>query len=234
MSTVTLTAQQLDEKPPVDIAMLSDQDKEELVTADTVSVVSATINDGIKPAFTPAKSHHIHSKGIPFCACPLRRPNSSHSSKSHPSIATQYFFRPGQRPRAPTLDAGEGEDNIIKTVSKWTSRAQKFLLHDDRTFEWEYEKEKGSREQGKKDTSLVLTMNGRRIAALIRSEETRTLGSKSCSAGNGGELVLGHEAGGKEGISEELVITTVLLMLKKEIDRRRTVQFMMIAAAISG
>ncbi|KAL5404260.1 hypothetical protein PMIN06_009497 [Paraphaeosphaeria minitans] len=82
MSTVTLTAQQLDEKPPVDIAMLSNQDKEELVTADTVSVVSATINDGIKPAFTPAKSHHIHSKGIPFCACPLRRPNSSHSSKS--------------------------------------------------------------------------------------------------------------------------------------------------------
>ncbi|OAF98780.1 uncharacterized protein CC84DRAFT_1223526 [Paraphaeosphaeria sporulosa] len=260
MSTITLTAQQLDEKPPVDMSMLSDQDKKELVIADTESVVSGITIDGAEAAFTAARSYHIHAKGVPVLRLPAppselvttvsnldgsiayqstRERRSSGNcvltdAEGHPSIATQYFFGPGKDPVLRRVDVEDGEDNVIKTVSKWTSRAQKFLLRDGRTFDWEYKKEKGFGGQGTKGTALVLTMNGRRIAALIRNEETRTPGSKSCSAGNGGELVLGQEVGGKEGISEELVIATVLLMLKKEIDRRRTVQFMMIAAAVSG
>lgn len=259
-TTTTLKAQQLDEKPPVDIALLSHQDKKELITADTVSIVSGTTIDGAELTFSPAKSYHIHAKGIPVLRLPAppselvttinnldgsiayqstRERRSSGNcvltdAEGHQSIATQYFFGPGKDPVLRRVDAREGEDNIVKTVSKWTSRAQKFLLHDGRTFEWEYKKEKGFGGHGKKGTALVLTMNGRRIAALIRNEETRTPGSKNCSAGNGGELVLGQEVGGKEGISEELAIATVLLMLKKEVDRRRTVQFMMIAAAVSG
>jgi hypothetical protein len=259
MSTATLAAQQLDEKPPVDVSVLSDQDKKELVAADTVSIVSGTTTDGAEPAFTPAKSYRIHAKGISVLRLPTppselvttvsnfdgtvayqstRERRSSGNcvltdADGHASIATQYFFGPGRDPVLRRVDAGEGDDNIVKTVSKWTSRAQKFLLHDGRSFEWEYRKERGFGEQGKKGTALVLTMNGRRIAVLARNEETRTPGSKSCSAGNGGELVLGQEVGGKDGVSEELVVATVLLMLKKEIDRRRTVQCM-IAAGASG
>ncbi|KAF1968891.1 hypothetical protein BU23DRAFT_558116 [Bimuria novae-zelandiae CBS 107.79] len=260
MSTATLTPPQLDEKPPVDINILSDQEKKELITADAVSVLSGATIDASELSFTPAKSYHINAKGIPVLRLPsppselvttinnfdgtvayqsIREKRSSGNcvltdAESHALIATQYFFGPGKDPVLRRLDSGEGEDNVIKTVSKWTSRAQKFSLHDGRTFEWEYKKEKGFGGQGKKGTALVLTMNGSRIAALIRNDGTRTPGSKSCSAGNGGELVLGDTVGGKEAISEELVIATVLLMLKKEIDRRRTVQVMMIASAVSA
>ncbi|KAF2437585.1 hypothetical protein P171DRAFT_459114 [Karstenula rhodostoma CBS 690.94] len=232
----------------------------ELVAADTASIVSGTTIDGAEPAFTPAKSYHVHAKGLPVLRLPApsselvtsinnldgsiayqsaRERRSSGNcvltdAEGHLSIATQYFFGPGKDPVLRRVDAGEGEHNIIKTVSKWTSRAQMFLLHDGRTFEWEYKKEMGFGEHGKRGTALVLTMNGTRLAVLIRNGETGTPGSKSGSAGNGGELVVGQHVGGKEGISEELVIATVLLMLKKEIDRRRTVQFMMIAAAVSG
>jgi len=47
-------------------------------------------------------------------------------------------------------------------------------------------------------------------------------------------LVLGALVGGKEGIAEEVVVATCLLMLKKEIDRRRTVQIMMISGVVSA
>jgi hypothetical protein len=69
------------------------------------------------------------------------------------------------------------------------------------------------------------------LAALIRNEGTRTSGSKSCSAGSGGKLLLGEGFDSKEGLSEDLVVATCLLMLKTEIDRRRAVQFMVIAGA---
>jgi hypothetical protein len=259
MTTATLTAQQLDGEPPVHISVLSHQDKSELVTADTVCIVSSTTTDIAEPAFTLAKTYRIHAKGIPALRLPAppsdlvttvnnvdgtvayqstRERRSSGNcvltdADGHRSIATQYFFGPGRDPVLQRVDAGACEDSIVKTASKWASRAQKFLLHDGRSFEWEYRKEIGFGEQGKKGTALVLTMNGRRVAALVRNDETRTPRSKSCSAGNGGELVLGQEVGGTDGVGEELVIATVLLMLKKEIDRRRTV-LSMIAVAVSG
>lgn len=261
MSTTTVTTQQLGEKPPVDINSLNDQDKKELIAADAISITSSTTTlNNPEPSFIPVKSYHINTKGISVLRLPtppselvttiensdgsiayrsVRERRSSGNcvltdAEGRQSIATQYFFGPGKDPILRRLDAGEGDDNVIKTASKWTSRAQQFLLPDGRTFTWEYKKEKGFGEKGKKGTALVLSLDGRRIAALVRNEETRTPGSKGCSAGNGGELVLGREVGGKEGISEELVVATVLLMLKKEVDRRRTVQFMMIAGAASG
>jgi hypothetical protein len=70
----------------------------------------------------------------------------------------------------------------------------------------------------------------RQVARLVRGEETRTPGTKKSNAGNGGRLELALEGewssgdavkGGGSGISEAVVVVTVLVMLKKEIDRMR-------------
>jgi hypothetical protein len=157
------------------------------------------------------------------------------NAEGHQLIGTTYFFGPGKPPVIERLDVGSsgGEENTIKTVSRWTSRSHKFMLPDGRSLEWTYKREKGFGVGGKKGNALVLTMHGKRLAELIRNEETRTPGSSSSSAGNGGELVLGEDVGGKDGVGEELIIATCLLMLKKEIDRRRTVQFILIASAVA-
>jgi len=72
-----------------------------------------------------------------------------------------------------------------------------------------------------------------KIAELVRSEGTRTQGSGKCSAGNGGLLVIGDGVLGLE-IDEPLVVATCLIMLKKELDRRRMAQLAAIGAAASG
>ncbi|KAF2680477.1 hypothetical protein K458DRAFT_421417 [Lentithecium fluviatile CBS 122367] len=264
MSTMTTLTEKDLAQPAVDIKLLSDDEKQELITAETASVNSGTTLGAASSAselsFTPTKSYHINTRGVSALRLPLppkelvttihnfdgsiayqstrERPSSGNcvltNAEGQQLIGTTYYFGPGKDPALTRLDVGGGKDNVIKTASRWTSRSQKFVLPDGRSFEWEYKREKGFGGKGKKGTALVLTMGKKRLAALIRNEETRTPGSKSCSAGNGGELVLGDEVGGKEGVGEELVIASCLLMLKKEIDRRRTVQFMMIAAAVSS
>lgn len=254
------SATTLAEKPPIDINTLSNEEKKELITSDAMSIMSSTTLGASELSFTPAKSLHINTKGSPLLRLPTplrelevtihnfdgslaytstRAKRSSGNcvltdAQGNALIATEYFFGPSKDPFLKRVDVPEGISHEIKTVSKWTSRNHKFLLPDGRTFEWSYKKEKGFGTNGSKGTALVLTLNEKRIAALIRNDETRTTGSKPCSAGNGGELVLGEDIGGKDGINEDLVIATALLMLKKEVDRRRAVQFMMITGAISG
>ncbi|OAL43774.1 hypothetical protein IQ07DRAFT_592845 [Pyrenochaeta sp. DS3sAY3a] len=254
-STTTLV-----EKPPVDITTLSPEEKKELITADALSITSSTTLNTSSLSFTPTKSLHINTKGTPVLRLPvplrdlsvtIHNPDGSLAYTSTrakrssgncvltdangtPLIATTYFFGPRKDPFLTRVDGPEGSSPDIKTVSKWTSRNHVFLLPDGRTCEWGYKKEKGFGASGAKGTALVLTLGEKRIAALVRNDETRTPGSKACSAGNGGELVLGEEVGGADGVGEDVVVATVLLMLKKEVDRRRTVQFMMIAAAVGG
>ncbi|KAJ4375994.1 hypothetical protein N0V83_001274 [Neocucurbitaria cava] len=254
-----------DEKPPIDINTLTVEEKKDLVSADTISVLSSTTLDASSPTFTPVKSLHINAKGTPVLCLPvppaelitaIHNPDgslaytSTRAKRSSGScvltdaegtalIGTEYFFGPGKDPKLIRLDdVPEGttaaDSQEIKTASNWTSRNHRFLLPDGHTFAWSYKKEKGFGANGFKGTALVLTLGEKRVALLIRNDETRTPGSKSCSAGNGGELVLGSDVGGEVGIDEDLVVATVLLMLKKEVDRRRTVQFMMIASAVSG
>lgn len=264
MSTTTLTEKDVTE-PVLDLKLVSEKEKQELIAAETASITSGTTVGASSLgasslSFHPTKSFHINTKGIPVLRLPLppselvitvhnfdgsvayqstRERRSSGNcvltnSEGQQLISTTYFFGPNKDPSLKRLGFGDGEENTIKTVSRWTSRTHKFMLHDGRTFTWEYKKEKGFGGEGKKGVALILTMDGKRIAALIRNEETRTPGSKSCSAGNGGELVLGGEVGGKDAISEEVVVATCLLMLKKEIDRRRAVQATIIASAVSG
>ncbi|KAF2794264.1 hypothetical protein K505DRAFT_407629 [Melanomma pulvis-pyrius CBS 109.77] len=247
------------ERAPIDLTLLSDNEKRELIAADTASITSGTTL-GAPHSFQPTKSLTINTKGTPALRLPLpsselqisiHNPDGSvaylstrarrssgncvlTNAEGREVIGTTYFFGPGRDPVLHLLGGVEGKENDIKTMSKWTSRAQKFVLPDGRTLEWEYKRERGFGGKGKKGTALVLSMQGKRVAALVRNDETRTPGSKSCSAGNGGELVLGELVGATEGVSEEVVVATSLLMLKKEVDRRRSVQIMVITGAVSG
>jgi len=54
---------------------------------------------------------------------------------------------------------------------------------------------------------------------LWRTSGTRAQGTSRCTAGNGGQLILDQEA--TSHVDEALIIATCLVMLKKEIDRRR-------------
>jgi hypothetical protein len=167
-------------------------------------------------------------------------------------VSTNYRFGPNKQPIIRDLrkhdhlaetDTAEGEFEI---QSKWTSRSIT-LLHPatNRTFSWSYDKTKSS--DGKKANLLVLRVHenfkhekpdpkypdeGRVIAQLVRSAKTRTPGTSSCTAGNGGQLVMDADAMGY--LDEALIVATCLMMLKKEIDRRRAVQFMILAGAASG
>jgi hypothetical protein len=246
------------EDPPIDIKDFSDQDQKELMAADAASFTSETTLGTSNPSFTPAKSLHINTKGtavVRFASPPdqlsttIINPDGSLAYTSTRAerrsgnctltnadgealIGTSYFFGPSRDPVLNRLNVDEGLSYEIKTLSKWTSRSHKFLLPDGRTFEWKYKKEKSFGVNGAKGTALVLTAGEKRVAVLLRNDETRTPGSKSCSSGNGGELVLGEDVGGKAGIEEDLVVATCLLMLKKEIDRRRSVQLIVIAAVV--
>jgi hypothetical protein len=172
-------------------------------------------------------------------------------------VSTNYRFGPNRQPIIRDLRKydhlaethnDEGEDEAeFEIQSKWTSRAIT-LLHPrtNNTFIWSYDKTKSS--DGKKANLLVLRAHekfkcekpdpnhpdeeGRVIAQLVRSEKTRTSGTSSCSAGNGGQLVLDEAA--VSYLDEALVVATCLMMLKREIDRRRAVQFMVLAGAASG
>ncbi|CZR59517.1 uncharacterized protein PAC_09409 [Phialocephala subalpina] len=118
------------------------------------------------------------------------------------------------------------------------------------TFEWRYA---GRRERaladpsGKKSIHNLLVLEkvmGKgeseqriKVAQLIRSEETRTPGTRKSCAGNGGRLEMCLSGGGmEEGIlvDDVTVVVTVLVMLKKEIDRLRAIQIAAMSAGGGG
>lgn len=168
-------------------------------------------------------------------------------------VGTKYFFGMGRDPEITLLD-GSGA-GVIKPSGKWTSRTVEFTDFRGRVFEWGYASTKDS--ERKKVNVIALRVvssgdgegvdealvkgkekskggakEGKILAQLIRSEETRTQGTKRRTAGNGGVLLLSETA--TEYLDESLVVATCLMMLKKEIDRRRMLQMAVIAGAASG
>lgn len=169
-------------------------------------------------------------------------------------LASAYQFGPGREPKLHFLDR-EGDERTIFTKGKWTSRAQEFVLPNGQTFTWKYIKEvetAGIDKKPKKRTFLVLEVplnndissidkgkkrkgaETRRLAQLVRGEEARTPGTRSSDAGNGGELRIDGDAVMAAGLREDVVVATCLMMLKKEGDRRRTIQFMVLMTAVGG
>ncbi|KAL2138817.1 hypothetical protein VTI28DRAFT_6200 [Corynascus sepedonium] len=89
----------------------------------------------------------------------------------------------------------------------------------------------------RKDEEEVRTV----VARFIRGEDYRSPGSGASTAGNGGRLLLdlgiweGEDGGkGDREMAVAMVVTTCLIMLKREIDRRRAQQIAIMSGAASG
>ncbi|EXJ77336.1 hypothetical protein A1O3_09562 [Capronia epimyces CBS 606.96] len=171
---------------------------------------------------------------------------SGNAVLSHPQrgglISTSYFFGPKREPQIRLLQGaasaaviGNDDANIIKVSGRWSSRTVSFTTPDGQAFEWKYARTKDA--NGKKVNIIALQQietqeskpdsAGKIIAQLVRGNDTRAEGSSRCSAGNGGQLVLDQDAA--IYLDEAMILATCLVMLKKEIDRRTTMQIMILA-----
>lgn len=155
-------------------------------------------------------------------------------------IRTEYFFGPKKDPIIRLLHTSNGLPDEVKIKRKWPSRSVQFTMPNGTTFGWSYEKEKCS--DGHTLRLIVLRViespnsktndhSNRRIAQLVRSSDTRTPGTHRCTAGNGGELQIDDGALHTFQLEESVVVATCLVMLKKEIDRRRVTQAVVIGGA---
>lgn len=179
-----------------------------------------------------------------------------HHAHRGPLLATNYRFGPGREPEIKYITSGTDEkavkpgsddshainvkshcylfSNRVVTLTRQGDDDQS----DDNVFGWEYFRTNtldGKRRVlalSVKSDSAPKSDPGKLLAVLVRTDATRTPGSSKCAAGNGGQLLLDLEA--TKYMSEELIIATCLMMLKKEIDRQRTRQFMIMGAAAGG
>jgi hypothetical protein len=173
-----------------------------------------------------------------------------HDAAGKALLASEYQFGPGREPKIRILDQEAENAATIMTKSKWTSRQQEFALPDGKSFTWRYVHEFDAAMsldgKQKKRTYIVLDIantttikdeeksgkaNRRRVAQLVRGEEARTPGTRSTDAGNGGRLQIDTDFCQSIGLRDDIIVASCLMMLKKEIDRRRIVQFMILASA---
>lgn len=169
---------------------------------------------------------------------------SGNATLSHPKrgslIRTEYFFGPNRDPVVYLLQPSSDIPEEVIVAGKWTSRTMRFGMRGGKQFEWEYAKEK--RADGQKVNLIVFRAveeekgksretPGHRIAQLVRGEDSRTPGTSRSSAGNGGELQIDEAALQSLELDEAVIVATCLMMLKKEIDRRRMIQLAVIGGA---
>ncbi|KAF2843285.1 hypothetical protein M501DRAFT_926596 [Patellaria atrata CBS 101060] len=156
-------------------------------------------------------------------------------------LRTTYFFGPSRNPRLDVIGSdlvGARIGEEIKTTTKWTSRSHCFVMLTGEAFEWSYDNEVlNSSSENKKSLVILRTKpadgsEGKKVAQLVRTKVTRPRGSGKSSAGNGGELVLAK--GAEEIIDPAIVVASCLLMLKKEVDRRRAIQIMIMMAPVAA
>lgn len=164
-----------------------------------------------------------------------------------PLCSTTYRFGPGRPPRiqlqGELARRGGGEAFDVAGEGVCT-RAHSVRTHLG-TLRWRYAGRRETRAAGASSLLVLERVTGvgaaerrMRIAQLVRSEALRTPGTTRATAGNGGRLLmdLGEWAGGKAEAraAEVLVLSSCLVMLKKEVDRRRAAQFMVLAGASGG
>jgi len=133
-------------------------------------------------------------------------------------------------------DKGEGEEEVKLKRKALMTRSCVFE-HRGEEFEWRYGKQdEGARMNG--HTFLVpekRRLGGgmkERVAQLVRDEEVdREMRIKKTEAERGGRLDFVGACGGRE---EVLVVMSCLIMLNKEIDRRRNAHPVPITPAFSG
>lgn len=139
--------------------------------------------------------------------------------------------------------SGLKEGQEIQVHCHVHTRTTQFTDVDGISYRWKYkklEKPDGSRtntialcqlkETHKTSKKSADTTSENVLARLIRDHESRFPGTNSSYAGNGGRLDLYETEDGS--IDECVIIATCMLMLKRELDRRRALQIGMLSAAV--
>ncbi|KAK1250941.1 hypothetical protein MKX07_005496 [Trichoderma sp. CBMAI-0711] len=169
-------------------------------------------------------------------------------SEENPVCTTTYRWGPGRPPKL-QLTGALSHDEEFEVVNKGlTTRAQVLRTHLG-TFSWRYAGKSERKAAGANsllvlDRIVMVALEGggqeeRRIpvARFVRNEEVRTKGTKATTAGNGGRLMVDlREWEGTKGEGEQmevLVLASCLVMLKKEVDRRRMQQAIATASLVA-
>ncbi|UNI20126.1 hypothetical protein JDV02_006245 [Purpureocillium takamizusanense] len=164
--------------------------------------------------------------------------------------STTYRFGPNRPPRIELL-GDVACDEVYEVRNRGCStRAQDVRTHLG-TFQWRYASRAERKAAGGVNSLLVLDLvtvvalaggnkieeRRRRVAQLVRNEELRTEGSRGSTAGNGGRLIMDlrgwSDIKGAAHQMEVFVIASCITMLKKEVDRRRMHQMIVIMGAAS-
>ncbi|KAF5026086.1 hypothetical protein F66182_1808 [Fusarium sp. NRRL 66182] len=170
-----------------------------------------------------------------------------------PLCTTIYRFGPGKPPKIRLIGDESPQHHHAEDIElscKGVLTRSVFMRTHLGTFEWRYssraERRAAQASIGEEvDCLLVLdqviniAVSGgkkeerrRKVAQFVRSSGLRTEGSRKSSAGNGGRLMLDQrewaDKKGEAGDIELLVVASCVSMLKKEVDRRRMHQAMVI------
>jgi hypothetical protein len=179
----------------------------------------------------------------------------------YPVCSTSYRFGPGRPPKISLLAPDANVTNLGKDEvpvgneefevigNGCMTRAVTIRTHLG-TFSWRYAS-KAERREFSADSLLVLdhvtniALEGgktekktRRVAQLVRNSEFRTKGSGRSTAGNGGRLMMDTRdwADRKDEAHqlETFIVASCIVMLKREMDRRRVHQAMVIGGGAGG
>ncbi|KAK2733941.1 hypothetical protein FQN57_001924 [Myotisia sp. PD_48] len=159
-----------------------------------------------------------------------------------PLLSTTYFFGPGRDPvvKLLPLNHDEKENSPAEEVhelvigGKLISRTSTFEMPDGSKFEWRYVRlgyDGGGRTKALVLEKIIADPTGgaeqrKRVAQLLRTADTLAEGSSKRNAGAGGELRL--DSGADLELDEAVIVGTCVLALKREIDRRRAIQFIVL------
>ncbi|KAH6996841.1 hypothetical protein EDB80DRAFT_726391 [Ilyonectria destructans] len=171
-----------------------------------------------------------------------------------PLCTTTYRFGPNRPPKIQLLrDDGMGENaEEILFDGKGSFTRATTMRTPLGSFEWRYSTRAERRAAGPDVDSLLILdrtttvaleggkqeVRRRKVGQLVRTGGLRTEGTRKSTAGNGGRLMLDlrewADRKGEAGQMELLAVASCVSMLKKEIDRRRFHQTMVIMGAVSG
>ncbi|KAK4454992.1 hypothetical protein QBC34DRAFT_490117 [Podospora aff. communis PSN243] len=220
-----------------------------------------TRSSGSSYLISPSPSYTPGSESSPLSTTtyrfgPSRAPIINiYTPHSHPPTTNPFL----PSPSSPSSESGTDlslhpHDSFPLTTPSLLSRTTEFRTRHG-TFQWCYASRRERQTLTPVPNSLLLLEKVTRvarahnpkkpdeirtlIARFIRDETTRSEGSSASSAGNGGRLEV-DLAEWDEGEKSEremvvvMVVTTVLAMLKREVDRRRAAQFVVLTGAVGN
>lgn len=163
------------------------------------------------------------------------------SANGEELVATDYFFGPGRDPVIREVTPTTSTLPVLSIDPSSITRNLDFVhVPSGAHFGWSYSSVRAA-EGGHAQGLALRTFDadarrsekrktGKIVAQLIRSKVDRTPGTKKTFAGNGGKLVIAHDA--DQHLSEELIVASCLMMLKREIDSRRFAQFAFVMGGV--